>query len=63
MARLDSKVWIPILNTAELETELRDIGAAVRSGMISDRTADHLKLALMMGADIHDAGPLDSYAA
>jgi hypothetical protein len=63
MARLDSKVWIPILNTVELETELRDIGAAVRSGMISDRTGDHLKLALMMGADTHDAGPLDNYAA
>ncbi len=63
MARQDSKVWLPILNTAELETELRAIGAAVRSGMISDRTGDHLKLALMMGAEIPDAAPLGEYAA
>ena len=63
MARQDSKVWLPVLNTQELETELRGIGAAVRSGMISDRTGDHLRLALLMGTEVPDVVPLGNYAA
>ena len=63
MAGQDSKIRLPILNTAELEAELRGIGAAVRRGMISDRTGDHLRLALVMGAEIPDAVALGDYAA
>ena len=63
MARQESKFWLPILDTTELETELRGIGAAVRSGLISDRTGDHLRLALVMGAEFPDAAPLGDHAA
>ena len=63
MARKNSKVWLPILNTAEIETELQGIGSAVRRGFISDRTGDHLRLALLMGAEFPDAVPFGDHAA
>lgn len=63
MEKQNSKVWLPILNTAELESELQDISSAVRSGFISDRTGDHLRLALLMGAKFPDAVPFANHAA
>jgi hypothetical protein len=57
------RVWLPILNTAEFETELQDINSAVRSGFTSDRTGDHLRLALLMGAEFPDVVPFGGHAA